>query len=125
VGIRSGKLNAAEGLRAWDRLEPLEARREELKDAGLSAEARQELAVGYQYLIDMLAALSRTEIGIQSRRGENLLDEKSFQALYQRVRTGQISCEQLKLAPYLRTLQPEVVRESPMLGKLHLEVWGA
>ncbi len=118
VGIRSGKLKPLEALQAWGRLEKLEGQREVLKGGTPAPDTMQELLVGYRYVVDMLAALAA-----QKLRAEVRPEDPLFQKLFLRVKQGDVSCEELKLAPYLRTLEPEVLQGSPMLAELHARVW--
>lgn len=124
VGIRSGELTQVEALHIWDRLEGLEREREALKMAGVHLKERQELAEGYRLLVDTVTALSRDDYVFHDKRGPEKVDGRTFRAFYDRVRTGRVSPQQLRLAPFLRGLDERSLSQSEELRSLHRAVWG-
>ncbi|MEW6279166.1 MAG: response regulator [Candidatus Eremiobacterota bacterium] len=123
VGVRSRKLTQSEALLVWDQLERLEERREGLR-TGQAAEGRQDLVQGYNYLMDVITAFQRTDMYIHQKRAPGQIDTQRFGEFYQRVRNGELSLEQVKLAPFLRILGAEVM-QSQELQDLYKKVWGA
>lgn len=124
VGVRSGQLNRSEALHIWDRLEALEREREALKTTGVHLKERGELAEGYQLLVDTVTALSREEFAFHDKRGPEQVPVRDFKEFYDRIRGGSISSQQLRLAPFLRTLDLRSLEVSAELKILHDMVWG-
>lgn len=116
VGVRSRKLNRDEALSVWDDLE-------KLVKAQPSA-GEEELARGYQVLIDRIAALSRSDISMPRRGPEGVRPERFFH-FFQRVQSGELSSEQVRVAPLLWSLPPATLEASPKLQELVSRIWGA
>lgn len=107
VGIRSGDLTPQEALHVWDRLEPLEAMPPETS------------AQDYRLLLDTVAALIREDYVYHDKRTPEMVPRPLFQEFYRRIQGGEISPEQLRLAPMLRTLSSQ----DPEFGALRARVW--
>lgn len=96
--VRSGALLPGPALRVWDRLEVLDRARQV---PGMRREVRE----AYRYLADLVVALGRA--GRHESPGDRRSDQvprAAFQALYGRLRRGEVPLEQLKGAPSLRAL---------------------
>lgn len=125
VGIRSHKLALSDALQVWDRLEALEREREKLKFAGLHLKERQELAEGYRFLVDSIAATSSRYRGTSSpRRQPDQVPLGQFRDFYTRIRDGEVSLQLVVMAPFLRALEPFTLEQSPDLQALHAALWG-
>lgn len=125
VGIRSGHLSPGTALKVWDRMEPLEEEREKLR-AGNPVRDASALRDGYRYVVDLILAMARAQVTeLSGPRDAGQIDRESFRALFDRIKEGHLSCEQLKLAPLFRCLPPAEVERSPELQELRLRIWGA
>lgn len=126
VAIRSGMLVQGDALGTWDRLEQLEADRELLKSPGFHGKERQALADGYRHLVELMAALSRAGLRTQTTsRKPNQVAPPDFYRFYRRIKSGELSVEQVKLAPFLRVLPAESRAANPELEELYEKAWGA
>jgi DNA-binding response OmpR family regulator len=115
VGVRSRKLTRDEALSIWDEFERLMRRHGQMDE--------KETAQSYQLLIDRIAALSRSGISVPRRAGEGV-DPERFSRFYQRLRNGEVSPEQLRVAPQVRSMAPEQLEASPKLKELYQKLWG-
>ncbi len=121
IGIRSGLLGAVAARSIWEWLEATEWQR-------LGAEKEldllsnlQELKEGYEkvgYFCKNPAAIT----GAQPSK-EEVLSRAEFQPFFKNIQNGQISCEQLKLAVYLRSLPPSELAGAPELAELKQKIW--
>lgn len=118
VGIRSHKLSEAEALPLWDQLELHDAHRETARAGAAPA----ELSAGYQYVIDLAGALARTGSMGAGRRPAGGISPPQFSRLWQSIRRGELSLEMLRLAPFLRSLDPASL--SAEVLELREQVWG-
>lgn len=126
VAIRSGILVQGDALATWDRLEQLEQDREQLKTPGFHGKERQALADGYRHTVELMAALSRTGLRSQpTTRKAHQVAAQDFYRLYRRIKAGELSVEQVKLAPFLRRLPVETRSTNPQLEELYEKAWGA
>lgn len=112
VGVRSRKLTREEALSIWDELEGLVRHHDE-----------REASAAYQRLIDRIAALSRTDMQVPRRGSSDGVEPDRFGRFYQRVRTGELSPEQVRIAPHVRTLSRQQVEMSPKLMELYSKLW--
>ncbi|GMU52022.1 MAG: hypothetical protein AMXMBFR33_11680 [Candidatus Xenobia bacterium] len=126
VAIRSGMLVQGDGLGMWDRLEQLETDREQLKTPGFHGKERQALADGYRHVVELMAALSRAGLRAQpASRKPHQVAVPDFNRFFRRIKAGELSVEQVKLAPFLRQLSTEARTASPELEQLYEKAWGA
>lgn len=109
VGIRSGDLTLQEALHVWDRLEPLEVRRH----------GGEPQAEDYRLLLDTVLALCRGDYVYHDKRGADHVPRPLFQEFFRRVKAGEVSPEQLQMAPVLRTFPSGV----PELLDLRSRIW--
>lgn len=124
VGVRSRKLGAGAAWSAWIQLEDLERGRERLKRAELSSEERGALEGGYQYLNDLMGSPSPDAVLTRPPARAGQVSWGVFQEFYRRVADARLGPEQLTLAPFLRSLDPSALRQSPDLSELYAGVWG-
>lgn len=124
VGVRSRKLGLGPAYAAWVRLEELERDRERLKKGTLSAHERQALEHGYRYITDMLSANTPDAAFPPPSARDGQVDRATFKELHARMCDGRVSSQQLTLAPFLRALDPIVLRQSPDLSALYASIWG-
>ncbi len=126
VAIRSGMLVQGDALGTWDRIEQLETDREQLKTPGFHGQQRQALADGYRHTMELMAALSRAGLRAQpTSRKPHQVAAPDFYRFYRRIKSGELSVEQVKLAPYLRKMPVEARSASPQLEELYEKAWGA
>ncbi|MEW6284266.1 MAG: response regulator [Candidatus Eremiobacterota bacterium] len=114
VAVRSGLVTLTQAQRLWERLEQLEVERTRAGPEGWSA-----LAEGYQAVIDFLATLGQPGGGSEAGASNQV-----FSRFFRRVRSGELSNEQLKLAALLRRTAPEPNEPSQVTG-LRDKIWGA
>lgn len=112
VGVRSKKLSLSEALHIWDQLEPLEVQRSQSSEA-------------YRYLMDVITAFQRTDMYIHQKRSPGQIETQHFTEFFAKVRSGALSQEQVKLAPFLRSLSPADIAASDETTALYVQVWGA
>ena len=100
-GVRSGGLHSGAALRIWDQLEVLEEARDRATGGGVDW---QQLREGFRYLADLAVALGRAGTAEPAgRREPGQVPREAFAGLYRRLQRGELSVEQLKRAPLLRT----------------------
>lgn len=124
VGIRSSSLDLRPAMHIFSRLEELENQRQQLMTAGLHFKLRREVLDGYRYLTDLTSGLSREHLGVELRSDSGSFDAAQFHGLYAGVQKGRVSLEQLRQAPFLRSLDRLVLRQSKDLMALYQQVWG-
>ncbi|MBT9588325.1 response regulator [bacterium] len=121
IGIRSGLLGATAARSIWEWLESTEWERLSAeKDLDLLSNV-QELKAGYEkvsYFCKTPAAITSAE-----RNKEEALSRAEFQPFFKHIQNGLISCEQLKLAVYLRSLPPSELADAPELRELKQKIW--
>lgn len=125
VGVRSHRLTEPEALGLWDHLEEQDELRERLKADGLDRPAGAKLLEGYQYAIDLSAAMARSPLYSGQRRSARGVPSEMFSRFYERVRAGEVTLPQVKLAPFLRSLPEHVLKASPQLLELYHNVWSS
>ena len=121
TSVRSGGLAWGGALIAWDRLEELdEAWR--LADTGrVSCGALEE---NYRYLWDFMVSYSHSPHRLWPGRRENrAVDARLFACLFNRVRQGKLTLEQLRQAPGLRRQEGALMMKNSR--RLFLEIWGS
>lgn len=121
LGIRSGHLGASAARSIWEWLEATEW--EHLtaeRDLTLLSKV-QELKDGYE----KVGFFCKTPSAVTNsgRSKDDALTRVEFQPFYKNIQNGQISCEQLKLAVYLRSMAPAELRDSPELLELKKKIW--
>lgn len=121
LGIRSGHLGATAARSIWEWLEAAEWERLTAEKELALLSKVQELKDAY----DKVGFFCKTPSAVTSsgRSKEEALTRGEFQPFYKNIQNGQISCEQLKLAVYLRSLAPDELRESPELLELKQKIW--
>jgi len=124
VSVRSRNLGMPEGMKVWDRLEHLEREREKLKTAGLHLKEQQALTQGYQYVLDLVSAYARNQMAEYPERGAGQVSRVRFADFHKRIQKGEIPAHQLSMAPFLRSLEPLTLTQSPELLKLYRTMWG-
>lgn len=123
VAVRSGVLLPGSALKVWDQLEGLEAAREQFKDTG--AVEAQKIRDGYRFLADLVDAMGRSGTNEPAGpRAEGQIAKDDFSELYGRVQRGELSVEQLKLAPLLRTMTAQELQGDPRMWTLRREILG-
>ncbi|MFN8612242.1 MAG: response regulator [Vulcanimicrobiota bacterium] len=116
LGIRSGHLGAAPARAIWEWLEATEWERLNAeKDLSLLA-AVPELKKGYE----KVGFLCKNP-GEAQRPREEGISRVEFQPFFKNIQAGEISCEQLKTAVYLRSLPPSEL--SGELADLNQKIW--
>ncbi len=124
VAVRAEMLEGDRAFVIWQRVSLTEAQREQLKRESLPLADLKELAAQYRSLSDLLAAVGRANsVTLRPRNDPDGLTEEQFQPLYENIRSGNISSEQLKLAEFLRRLEPSVLKQSEQLQQLYQQVW--
>lgn len=120
VAVRAGVLLPGNALKVWDQLEALESAREAIQETD-----PQKLRDGYRFISDLVEAMGRSGINEPAGpRAEGQIPKETFAELYARVKGGEISLEQLKMAPLLRTMNPQELQASPRMWTLHREIFG-
>ncbi|MEW6283731.1 MAG: response regulator [Candidatus Eremiobacterota bacterium] len=116
VAIRSRAMDERIAYALWIRLEQLEEELEKARDPILShSEARQRLSGDYEALQRLVQAAARP----RSRRAS----PDQFARLFARVQAGDVSTEQLILAPFIRDVPEEVRAGSGDLQQLYSALW--
>lgn len=123
VGVRSRQLDEAGGRLVWSHLEELERRRQELLRGATLGQGKQ-LAEGYRYVSDLVAAFSRSSLGALSTGG-SLIEEVAFRFLFGQIRSGAVSLEQVKQAPTMRGMDRLTLSQSEPLAALRSALWGS
>ncbi len=106
VALSANLLSLSDSVIFWDRLDQLERAAQELRATASAAELT-DVAKGYCYLHDFLAAAHHSGQRLHGgTRRDDALDTRELTRLFRRVKNGEISCEQLKVASMLRTIDP-------------------
>ncbi|MBI3927333.1 MAG: response regulator [Armatimonadetes bacterium] len=124
VGVRAGMLDEAGAHALWIRLEAVEGQRERLEETSPAAHEVHGVTEGYAHLVHLLGAAARGETLAsrpEPRPGE--VSGAKFERLFDRIRKGAVSAEQLKFAHFLRRLESEVRDGCPDLLELYREIW--
>lgn len=124
VGVRSRKLNQKEAAELWGRIEALEQQRQELLKGASQLGRGKALAKDYDYVRELIAAVSRTSLEFRGQQGSSCPAEL-FAHLFAQLGAGAVSAEQLKQAPVVRTLDPLTLSQSEPLSQLFRCLWGA
>ena len=97
---------------------------QEYKDylASPDGESAKSLQQDYDQLFEFLTALARSKAQML---GGKRLPATKFRALYNAVQKGEITPEQLQLAPTLKKVNPKDLAGSPELLDLQQKLWGA
>ncbi len=120
VGVRSGGLSLGGALLAWDELERIEAASETARESGIAV---NKLADGYRCVSDFIHSnLNTPRIMIGISRDKGAISREAFLLLFQRLRSGELSLEQLRLAPELRRHGEAL--QSPQSRTLFERIWG-
>ena len=115
VGLRPGHLNAEQAYQVWRRLQDLELGFHRIAQAAQVTALR----AGYRALSDhLIGGQPLPEVGSVDR-----LRREQITHLVQRVRTGQVPVEQLRLATIL-ILDPEARRQSAEAYTCYCQLWG-
>lgn len=121
LGIRSGHITVSAARSIWEWLEATEWERlSSEKDLTLGSKV-PELKHGYEkvgFFCKTPSAVTASESG-----QDEPVSRVEFQPFFKNIQNGQISCEQLKLAVYLRSLPPAELKESPELSDLKQKIW--
>lgn len=100
VGVRTRGLTISTALKVWDQLEVLEAAFHNLADETGDANRLSEV---YHDTTDYVIALGQAgHLEPAGKRTPEQLSREQFTALFMRLRDGELSCEQLRIAPLLR-----------------------
>lgn len=82
----------------------------------------ETLTSAYGSIFDFLTALARSTMQYTS---QERLPDAEFRKLFTAVHKGEITPEQLHLAPTLRTIAATELSHSPELSALKIKMWGA
>lgn len=116
LGIRSGHLGAGPARTIWEWLEATEWERLNAeKDLSLLAKV-PDLKQGYE----KVGLLCKSPAEAQ-RPAEDGMSRVEFQPFFKNIQSGEISCEQLKSAVYLRRLPTSELTGE--LQELHGKIW--
>ncbi|MBI3924173.1 MAG: response regulator [Armatimonadetes bacterium] len=125
VGVRSNHLKKSAALEIWDRIEELEANRQNLTGKE-DMESLQRLQEAYRYACDLITAMSRSDsAGLGKARAPEQISRQDFYRFYDRIQDSSVSVEQLKVAPTLRRTDPALLNRSPEFAALNQRLWGA
>lgn len=127
VALRAEMLIKEAGRTLWSKLVELERRREKLLGQSLALNEMRELCEEYSYLADLMAAAGSSSMAMNPsfRDSPRLIPSADYACLRDNISAGKLSSEQLKLAPFLYTLDPVVRDQSPELTELYQAAWGA
>jgi CheY-like chemotaxis protein len=121
IGIRAGHLGQTTAGSVWQWLEAAEwDRLNAEKELSLAARA-DELQSSYEQVMRFCKEATITEMTGSNK--ERKLSRREFQPFFKNIQSGEISCEQLKLAVYLRSLPPSEIAVSPQLQQLKDKIW--
>lgn len=121
LAIRSNLINQGVALDIWDHLVQLEEAFE--SSQGTAAQVR-EGAARYRQLVDMLTAVMRPNAGPSlAAREPGWVDKVTFGVFFLRVRGGQVSAEQFRVAHSLWQSTEESRRATPELEGLYQSLW--
>lgn len=119
LGIRSGHLTAGTALLAWDRLESVELKHLELKR---QLQLRKEADALMDEFLSVLEVCKKPSTLNGAERKAQGVSRVKFQGLFNHVRSGSITPDQLKTAVEVRRLQEDgELTESDGLYQL---LWG-
>ncbi len=100
VGVRSNLLTAGAALDLWDQLELLEARFPDV-----TAEGVVDLGRAYRQVLEVMTAAARSgAVGTFKNRKPEQLSRQAFTRLYDEIKAGRVTPEQLRVAFDLRRL---------------------
>ncbi len=121
LAIRSNLLPQGAALEVWDRLEPLEL---DYPTVEGTAEAKAATE-GYRQLVEAVTVAVRPESrpSLPPRTADQV-DKVTFGVFFLRVRGGQISAEQLRVAASVRRSTPQERASNPALQELFQLLWG-
>jgi CheY-like chemotaxis protein len=121
LGIRAGHLRPSAARSIWEWLEATEWERLNAEqDLSLVSKAR-ELKESYEKV--GFFCKSPEVVAPSQGNKEQALSQREFQPFYKNIQEGQISCEQLKLAVYLRSMPPSELEKAPELLELKSKIW--
>ncbi len=118
LGIRAGHLGASVARSIWEWLEATEWERLEAERKLDLLPQAAELKKGYERVIHYCK-----EPSILTRFEEGKTSQVEFQPFFKNIQQGTISCEQLKLAVFLRSLSPAELAAEPELQELRGKLW--
>ncbi len=125
MGIRSKMLSNQAGHTMWSNLYDLEGRRTALLEQTAALAQLQELSEALSRVADLLAAATRkTSVPLNPTLLGSPFPEDAYLRLRKNITSGRLSSEQLKLAPFLWSLDESVRRQSQDLIGLHDLAWG-
>lgn len=115
VAIRSALLTAGAALDMWDQLEGLEARFPEV-----TAEGVVDLGRAYRQVFEMMTAAQRSgAVGSFKNRKPEQLSRVAFTRLFDEIKAGKVTPEQLRIAFDLRRLGDRVtLKLTPELARM-------
>lgn len=121
LAIRSNLLPQGAALEVWDRLEPLELDYPTIEGT-VEAKAATD---GYRQLVEAVTVAVRPEARPSLPvRTPDQVDKVTFGVFFLRVRGGQISAEQLRVAASMRRSTPGERAANPELQELFQLLWG-
>ncbi|MBM3462533.1 MAG: response regulator [Armatimonadetes bacterium] len=124
VGVRSRKLASASALYVWERLEAAERERQALKEGGLHLQERQSVVDAYQYVVDLLGAISRDSLAVANPSRTSHIDRQAFQAFFRGIQEGRIGAHELTLAAFVRYMDAFAMERSSDLREHYRAFWG-
>lgn len=119
LGIRSNHLSASVALKIWDLLETVELRRNELERELLLRSAAAELQDSY---LSILEACKVQSVASGNERKEGGVSRVKFQALFNNIRSGSITADQIRTAVQLR--QQFLDSPTDEVQALYQLIWG-
>jgi CheY-like chemotaxis protein len=127
VAVRSNALAPSNAHVIWNQLELLDSERRGLRDDN-TQQRREQVIHAYQYLIDLMGGLSASarQFELSSARSPTFgtVSRADFDRFYENLRVGMLSPEELSLAPFLRTVEPQALADNRDLEGLRAVVWG-
>lgn len=121
VGIRSNLISCYSANGLFARLCALEQQYRLVLESD-SLETGGDLVQGYRSLHEFLTGMARTNAQFT---GADRLPPGEFRHLFNAVKEGRITPEQLHLAPALHTVEPAELASSPELANLRSTMWGS
>lgn len=121
LGIRSGHITAGAARSIWEWLEATEWERLSAEKTLTLGSKIQELKQGYEK-VGFFCKTPGTVTPPEDPQ-EEPVSRGEFQPFFKNIQNGQISCEQLKLAVYLRSLPPDELKGSSELSELKQKIW--
>ena len=120
VAIRSNYLTQGAAMDMWDELDKLDLAYHQLDEGGVTADTIKALGRGYRMTSEKIMNRARAgSAGGYDKREKDQLPRGSFIRLFEQVKAGNLTQEQLRVAFRLWRGGPDDAKLSPELRSIH------